>query len=231
MKLLRNFILIIGILFAVGALTRLSHVNAQAGINCCQDPFNQCQSLAQANQNNCLNNCAGQSNCAANCTSQYNLDMKTCNTNKTTCLTTGASWCQASVCPASCPAGQVRSSTYNDSCPNPSCDCVCACSAAPNCPNPTCINGTWECDSPILVDPNGEGFHLTSAADGVFFDFAGTGQPGKIAWTDSAFGNAWLVLDRNGNGRIDDAKELFGNLTPQPKSDHPNGYLALAEYD
>ena len=85
--------------------------------------------------------------------------------------------------------------------------------------------------SPILIDTDGSGFRLTSAANGVWFDFYGTGQPIKIAWTRQGSTNAWLVFDRNFNNTIDNASELFGNYTSQPFSSEKNGFLALAEFD
>lgn len=106
---------------------------------------------------------------------------------------------------------------------------------APACPTPVCdyLGGcsyAWECDSPIIIDVKAEGFHLTDQANGVMFKFYGDAKQ-QVSWTDPRYGNGWLALDRNGNGMIDDASELFGNLTPQPPSPDRNGFLALAVYD
>lgn len=95
----------------------------------------------------------------------------------------------------------------------------------------TCGDLNADNSSPIIIDYKAEGFHLTNATNGVFFALKPAAAKSRIAWTSASYSNAWLVLDRNGNGKIDDLTELFGNATPQAASATPNGYLALAVFD
>jgi hypothetical protein len=72
---------------------------------------------------------------------------------------------------------------------------------------------------------------LTDAPDGVYFDMSGAGIPILVSWLAPGAANAWLALDRNGDGKIDSGAELFGNYTAQPVNGNPNGFSALAEFD
>lgn len=80
--------------------------------------------------------------------------------------------------------------------------------------------------SPIVIslDPHGR-YRFTSAAEGVLFDINGDGVAEQVAWTRRGSRVAFLALDRNEDGVINDGTELFGTHTVPGAT---NGFLALS---
>lgn len=85
---------------------------------------------------------------------------------------------------------------------------------APETPCEAASSNGGDSASPIIVDVDRDGYHLTSVEDGVLFDIDADGALDFVGWTRASSEDAFLALDRNGNGRIDDGSELFGNYTP-----------------
>jgi hypothetical protein len=88
-----------------------------------------------------------------------------------------------------------------------------------------------ESPTPILISVGNKKYDLTNAAGGVMFDIDANGTKEQVSWTTAASDDAFLFLDRNSNGTVDNGGELFGDATPQPAVTVKNGFLALAEYD
>lgn len=77
---------------------------------------------------------------------------------------------------------------------------------------------------PLVLDLGGEGVTTTGVDRGVAFDITGDGRKEQVSFVS---GNSWfLALDRNGNGLIDDGRELFGD-----QHGAANGFDELARFD
>ncbi len=127
-----------------------------------------------------------------------------------------------------------------------------------------CLIPDTDCDydpgqyCPLLIDLNGDEVHLGSSNESVSFDLFGNGDYQLTQWTAPASDDAFLVMDNNRNGVVDNGSELFGqgsdfvskavfcqnsswldaigkNLSVSCGSDllslKDNGFSALAQYD
>jgi hypothetical protein len=77
---------------------------------------------------------------------------------------------------------------------------------------------------PLALDLAGNGFSTRGLHDSVSFDLNGDGQLEQVSVPNGD--DALLALDRNGNGRIDNGRELFGD-----QHGASNGFAELQKYD
>mgnify|MGYP001572517480 CR=1 FL=1 len=84
--------------------------------------------------------------------------------------------------------------------------------------------------SPIVLDLDGDGVETTGLTAGAYFDHDGNGFAQQTGWASPDDG--MLVWDRNGDGRINNGTELFGNETLLNNGTKAaNGFQALAKLD
>jgi len=89
----------------------------------------------------------------------------------------------------------------------------------------------WVSD-PLALDLDGDGLETVgvNGANSVYFDQDGDGIKNATGWVKGDDG--FLVLDRNGNGLIDDGSELFGeNTTLGSGAQAAEGFAALSDQD
>jgi len=84
--------------------------------------------------------------------------------------------------------------------------------------------------TPLALDLDSNGVRTLSIVAGSAFDLDASGQAEQVGWLSTA--DAWLALDRNGNGLIDDGGELFGSGTTMPDGSKAlDGFAALRVLD
>jgi len=78
---------------------------------------------------------------------------------------------------------------------------------------------------PLIIDMAGDGLSLDSwQTSTALFDLNEDGTRENTGWTKAGDDDAFLVIDKNANGNIDDISEMFGNATTA-------GFTELKLYD
>ncbi|WP_165667568.1 calcium-binding protein [Metapseudomonas otitidis] len=91
-------------------------------------------------------------------------------------------------------------------------------------------NSFVERRDPLSLDLDGDGIETVGANAGITFDFDGDGLKTGTGWVKGDDG--FLVLDRNGNGQIDNGGELFGVDTVKANGQKAtDGFDALRDFD
>ena len=88
--------------------------------------------------------------------------------------------------------------------------------------------------SPIVIDLDGDGLELSPlSGSSVYFDLDGDGWAERTGWVNADDG--LLAVDRNGDGAINDAFELFGTnprvLNGDPLGRYEFAFALLADFD
>lgn len=98
-----------------------------------------------------------------------------------------------------------------------------------------CLFDYESCYGPLIVRLDDSDADPALTAYDVWFDLAGDGRGAWIGWTAANDKLGFLILDRNGNGAVDDGRELFGARTPLSWSrigpQARDGFSALGFFD
>lgn len=97
----------------------------------------------------------------------------------------------------------------------------------------TLRDGAWVwdeagCNTPLVLSFDNTPVEFTQPTGS--FDLVGVGLSLGHDWVSAR--TPWLVLDRNGNGTVDDGSELFGSMTRLTSGERAaHGFAALSELD
>jgi hypothetical protein len=86
---------------------------------------------------------------------------------------------------------------------------------------------------PLIIDLGQDGIHLGDKDVGVMFDLMANGTPIKMQWTARNGNDAFVMIDKNNNGIVDNGAELLTNYNMLMLENTPaaNGFSDLAQYD